>query len=150
MNVTESQFSCSQVGICGHSDGQTVVKLMCTCLQLSARNTPEKGPCTCANFENFTVMIEQYGAIIFNASDCQALPVTMLMNAHIPLMAYSHTAYQRCCQLSLNHLKPLCRLHWSILCFFYHMPTKYDLPAPNRTTIYAGVFNPTNCVYYHK
>lgn len=41
MIVTESLFSCSQVGTCGHSDGHTVVKLMCACLQLSARNTPQ-------------------------------------------------------------------------------------------------------------
>ena len=33
---------------------------------------------------------------------------------------------------------------------FYNVPTKYDLPAPHRTTIYDGVFNPTDCACNHK
>ena len=45
MNVNESLFSCSQVGTCGHSDGQAVVKLMCTCFAaFCLEHTPEKGP----------------------------------------------------------------------------------------------------------
>jgi len=77
--------------------------------------------------------------------------VTVLMNAPIPLIGFFPYCLSEMLQAVPESSEVIMQtvLEYFVL-FFYNMSTKYDLLAPNRTTIYAGVFNPTNCVCYHK